>query len=225
MTTLTILLISSITAALVSSGFLALDYHKRRIRARKALLMAYVTELVELFARTVMYYNQRLEHGISYSALYQVSEENMLSGFAGVVDHPRVIHAIVRLKERYFQIQRHIIEASKLATEYSVQGARHQMLLDQYGPKDKRVKKAQDLSQEAIIRARHAQGRAIAFFAFEEMIDWTKIVINYAKREIDSVDVYGLERLFYQKIKEKYEADLEQKKKKSQTDVVLSATT
>ena len=212
METLYTLLISSIVAALVSSGFLVWDDRRRRIRARKALLMAYMTELVELFARTVKYYNQRLEHGISYSSLYEVSEENMLSDFASVVDNPRVIHAIVRLKERYFQIQRHISEASKLATEFSVQETRYKNLLNQYGRDDECVRQAQDRSQEAIIRAKHAQSRALAFFAFEAMIDWTKIVIGYAEREINSAEIYELERFFYQRIKEKYEADLKQVK-------------
>jgi hypothetical protein len=219
MATLSILLISSVTAAIVSSGFLIWDYHKRRISARKALLMAYVTELVELFGRTVMYYTQSLGGGISYSALYEISQENMLSNFAGVVDQPKVIYVIVRLKERYFQIRRHADEASKLAIEFSIEGAKYQALSKQYGPQDQRVQEAQNTVNALILKARHAQSRALAFFAFEQMIKWTKIVIAYAKREIHTADVYKLESLFYQRVTEKYKADIAQLKKPSKDEV------
>jgi len=218
------LLISSVTAALVSSGFLVWDYRRRRVRARKALLMAYVTELVQLFWRTVLYYSQRIQHGVSYSALYEVSEADMLGQFAGVVDDPKVIYAIIRLKERYFQIQRHVLEASKLATEFSIQEVRYQRLLEHYDPEDDRVKEAQNRSQDAIVRAKHAQSRALAFFEFDEMVDWTRTVIDYAKTEINTTQIYELEKMFFQKIKEKYQADLEQKKR-SQDDVDLTAST
>lgn len=210
--------IASLTAAIVSSGFLVCYYILTRQRERKALLMAYFTELVGLFERTVLYYCQRREGGISYSALYEASDSNMLARFAGVVDDPEIINAIIRLKSIYYQIQRHALEASKLASEIPIQQFKYEKALKEFGDNDSETIKLKDELNYINLKASHAQSRAIAFIAFDEIVAYTQRIIDYAKKKVRSPEINKLEVSFYKKTIDKYKTDLEEKKHIKETE-------
>ena len=75
------------------------------------------------------------------------------------------------------------------------------------GEDNEKVKECAELCKDADLQAKHAQARALAFFEFDEMVEWTERVISYAKRELKTPDITELEIYFYGKIKEKYTVD------------------
>jgi hypothetical protein len=118
MQTIVILLITlfaAATGAIVGVAMSNYYVKKRSDQEYIALILAFCTEMVSLFCRCVMYYNQSKKRVTSYSALFSFTDSTALSKFASVCQKPAVVAAIVELKSRYFQIQRHVEEASRLA--------------------------------------------------------------------------------------------------------------
>jgi len=71
-------ILAALIGAVVSSGIIALASLLQRRRQRKALLVAFTTDLVERFMRATLYYNQIRKGEISYSALYEATDPNTL---------------------------------------------------------------------------------------------------------------------------------------------------
>ena len=210
-----LLIIGSILAALigavVSSGIIAVAGLLQRSRQRKALLVAFTTDLVERFMRATMYYNQIRIGSISYSALYEATDPNMLAKLAEVIKDQNIVHTIVELKGKYFQIQRHVVEASKFAAEQSLQKIKYEDLKQTLGPKDPLTIQAEKDLREASTRAHGAQSRAIAFFDFDDMQNGTKILINYTKKHVGGPSIASLEAKLNERLKEKEEIDRQAK--------------
>jgi hypothetical protein len=91
---------------------------QRREDEYRSLLISFVHELEEDYHRCVLYYKQRLERNISFSALFDFNDASTLSRLASVTDNPKIVDAIMFLKKQYFQVGRHVENASRLATEY-----------------------------------------------------------------------------------------------------------
>ncbi len=113
--TLFIALFAAATGAIVGVAMSNYYVKKRSDQEYIALILGFCAEMVSLFCRCVMYYNQSKKRVISYSALFSFTDSTALSKFASVCQKPAVVAAIVELKSRYFQIQRHVEEASRLA--------------------------------------------------------------------------------------------------------------
>ncbi len=210
-----LLIIGSISAALigavVSSGIIAVAGLLQRSRQRKALLVAFTTDLVERFMRATMYYNQNREGSISYSALYEATDPYMLAKLAEVIKDHDIIHTIVELKGSYFQIQRHVLGASEFAAEKTLQNVIYEDLKQTRGPQDPLTIQAEIDLREVSTRALGAQSRAIAFFVFDEMLNWTKTLFNYTKKYVSGPSMASLETKLNKRLKEKKEIDRQAK--------------
>jgi hypothetical protein len=216
-------LVGGLAGALLSSGIVTIAGWIRNLRERTALLLAFATELVELFARTTMYYNQHKKGSISYSALYDnATDSNMLGKLAEVIDDAAIIFIIINLKARYFQIQRHVLDASKYASEQSILKLKYEHYKSEYGKSDETRKIEKEL-EDAGVRAQAAQGRAIAFFEFDEMLKWTETLLTYIEKHANGplgmfltrIGIHAktslvdsLKARLYHRVKEKYETDL-----------------
>jgi hypothetical protein len=113
--TLLITLFAAATGAIVGVAMSNYYFKKRSDQEYIALILAFCSEMVSLFCRCVDYYNQSKIGVISYSSLFSFTDSSGLSKFASVCQKPAVVTAIVELKSRYLQIQRHVEEASRLA--------------------------------------------------------------------------------------------------------------
>lgn len=206
-----LLIIGSILAALigavVSSGIIAVTGLLQRNRQRKALLVVFTTDLVERFMRATMYYNQIRKGAISYSALYEATNPNTLVKLAEVIKDQDIIHIIVELNGGYYQIQRHVLEASKFAAEQTLQKVKYEDLKQTHGPEHPHTVQAEKDLREVSARAHGAQSRAIAFFNFEDMLSGTKTLINYTRTHAGGPSIASLEAKLNQRLKEKEEID------------------
>ncbi len=200
-------ILAALIGALVSSGIIALAGLCQRSQQRKALLVAFTTDLVERFMRATMYYNQNRTGSISYSALYEATDPNMLAKLAEVIKDQDIMHTIVKLKGSYYQIQRHVLEASKFAAEQTLQKVKYEYLKQTLGPEADRTIKAKEYLQEVSTRAHGAQSIAIVFFDFDDMLARTKTLINYAKMHAGGLSMASLEAKFNERLKEKEEID------------------
>jgi len=205
---LTIALVAAFTSAFVASGILVGYTWWQRRQERKAILLTYTTELVEALSRTVMYYDQRSKGGISFSSIYEGTDSNTLARLIHLVDEPEVVSAMFGLKERLFQILRHVEEASSMAAEWDVLSKTREDFVKRYGLTDDRTKDLTDRSQEAFTRAYHAQGRALAFFAFADMFTWMETIVQYVKKKVGGRQIAELESKLYKAQKDKMEVDL-----------------
>jgi hypothetical protein len=206
-----LLIIGSILAALIgavaSSGIIAISNLRQRSSQRKALLVVITTDLVERFMRATMYYNQIRTGHISYSALYEATDPNTLVKLAEVIKDQDILHTIVELKGGYYQIQRHVLEASKFAIEQTMQKIKYENIIKTLGPEHPDTVQAEKELREVNARAHGAQARAIAFFKFDDMFRGTNKLINYAKKNIGGSSIASLEEKFNQRLKEKKEID------------------
>ncbi|MDO9530059.1 MAG: hypothetical protein Q7J27_13010 [Syntrophales bacterium] len=148
------------------AGAIVTIIYSRRKASKEfsSLIVAFCVELVSAFERCVTYCLQLKKGEISYSTLFDFTNESTLSKFASVSQKPDIIVAIVDLKSKYFQIGRHVSEAANLA----MQGA--------CAPD----KEEQDRLMKS---ARQAQGTAIAFFnsSYESIEKNTDLLIKTAK--------------------------------------------
>lgn len=198
---------AALIGALVSSGIIALAGLCQRGQQRKALLIAFTTDLVERFMRATMYYNQNRTGSISYSALYEATDPNMLGKLAEVIKDQGIIHTIVKLKGSYYQIQRHVLGASEFAAKQTLQEIKCEYLKQTLEPKNPRIIEAEEDLQEVSIIARNAQSRALAFFEFDVMLTRTKTLINHAKMHAAGPSITSLEAKLNERLKEKEEID------------------
>ena len=214
-----LLIIGSILAAfigaIVSSGVNAINRLLQRRRQRKALLIAITTDLVERFMRATMYYNQIRKGSISYSALYEATDPNTIVKLAEVIKNHDIMHTIVELKGSYYQIQRHVLEASKFAAEQNLPKAKWENFKQTIGSEHPDTVQAEKELIEVSTRAHIAQGRAIAFFNFEEMLSWTKTLIEYSKKHAGGSAIASLESKLNQRLEEKEKTDDEVKESES----------
>jgi len=209
---LSVPLLSAAIAALVSASLLVGFSLWQRNREKKALLLAYATELVEAFRRTVMYYQQHSEGQLSYLALYEATDATTLGKLASVVDNPDIIYAVVRLKERYTQIQQDVLEASKSAAESSVQAAESKFTRETQWVTGETVLEPDDEREDSLLRFEHAQSKALAFFdeeTFDSMVRWTETFIGYTKKSVRGRLLSDLERKLNQSIADKRKVDRE----------------
>jgi hypothetical protein len=117
----------------------------RTKREYKSLILAFASELILAFERCVLYYKQSLYPvpQISYSTLFDFTDASALSKLATVTKDSAIIEAIIHLKSQYFQVGRHVDEASKFAARAK-----------RFPQERNQLKRAAD----------HAQGTAMAFF-------------------------------------------------------------
>ena len=200
-------ILAAFIGAVVSSGIVAIAALLQQRRQRKALLVAFTTDLVERFMRATLYYNQIRTDEISYSALYEATDPNALVKLAEVIKDQDIIHTIVELKGDYYQIQRHVLEASKFAAELTLQNIKYEYLKQKLGPKHPDTIQAEEDSIEISTRARAAQSRAITFFKFDDMLSWTKTLFNYTKKHVGGPSLAFLEEKLNERLKEKEEID------------------
>jgi len=202
---LSVPLLSAAIAALVSASLLVGFSLWQRSREKKALLLAYATELVEAFRRTVMYYKQHSEGQLSYSALYEATDATTLGKLASVVDNPDIIYAVVRLKGRYYQVQQDVLEASKSAAE-------SKFTRETKWVTDETVLEPDDKREDSLLRVEQAQSKALAFFdeeTFDNMVRWTQTFIGYTKKSVRGRLLSDLERKLNQSIADKRKIDRE----------------
>lgn len=164
---------------------------QRRESEYKSLLVSFAHELVEAFHRCVLYYKQRdLEGRISYSALFDFNDASTVSKLASVTDNPNVVDAIMYLKTKYFQVGRHVVNASELATKKEVEKIDILDIIKKPSnawteEEKQRAEKVAKLEDEATF----AQNRALAFFlgtksdkiTYQKIVDCTSLLVNELK--------------------------------------------
>ena len=157
-----------------------------------------------------MYYKQHSEGRVSYSALYEATDTTALGKLASVVDNPDIIYAVVRLKERYSQIQQDVLEATRSAAESSGQAAESMFARETWWARDEAVLESDEKRDELLLRAKYAQSIALAFFdeeTFDNMVRWTETFIGYTKKSVRGRLLSDLERKLRQSIADKRRID------------------
>lgn len=158
-------LISALLGGLAGAG-ISIFYAKRQSKQEYcSLILSFCTEMVSLFNRCIGYYKQSQTGEVSYSALFSFTDASALSKFASVCENPEVVASIIELKFMYFQIQRHVEEASRFA----LQGTRSS------DPTEK---------EELMKKAIHAQGTALAFFtsSYDQIENHTDLIVQTAQQ-------------------------------------------
>ncbi len=190
--TLTVLipLASAILGGLAGAGISVYFSKRQAIQEYRALILSFCSEMLAVFERCVMYYRQSKTGEVSYSSLFSFTDASALSKFASVCKKPEVVAAIIELKSVYFQVQRHVEEASRFALE----GTR---------TSDSEEK------QVLMTKAAHAQGTALAFFlgSYERMESETALVVQTALQVASGEVAKDLSARFKKAQSEKVETD------------------
>jgi hypothetical protein len=158
-------LVSAVLGGL-AGAVISILYSRRQAKQEyRSLILSFCSEMVSIFSRCVKYYKQSKTNEISYSALFSFTDSSTLAKFASVCKKPEVVAAIVELKSMYFQIQRHVEEASRFAVEGSRASTQNE--------KDDLMKKAA-----------RAQGTALAFFhsSYEDIGKEMDLIVQTAKQ-------------------------------------------
>jgi len=187
--------ISAVLGGLAGAG-ISIYYQKRqKDQEHKSLILSFCSEFVSAYSRCVKYYGQALKGEVSYSALFNFTDASAFSRFASISKRSEVVAAIIELKSSYFQIQRHVIEASN----YALQSSRES---DEF------------IRQDLIKKARHAQGAALAFFhsSYDDIRDKTALMINEAQKAAPGVVANNLSSKFTNSRGEKIILDSEREK-------------
>ena len=200
-------ILAALIGAVVSSGIIAINVLLQRSRQRKVLLVVITTDLVERFMRATMYYNQIRKGAISFSALYEATDPNTIVKLAEVIKDQDILHTIIELKGWYYQIQRHVLEASKFAAEQALQNLKYEDFKQTLGTEHPDTVQAKKELREVSVRAHGAQSRAIAFYDFEDMFSGTKTLINYTKKHVSGPYIASLEAKLNRRLREKEEID------------------
>jgi len=90
---------------------------QRREDEYRSLLVSFVHELEEDYHRCALYHTQKQQGSISFSAIFDFNDASTLSKLASLTDNPKIVDAIMYLKKIYFQVGRHVENASKFAAE------------------------------------------------------------------------------------------------------------
>jgi len=162
------LLTSSIFATIVS----LITYAIWRSKERRSLIIAFAYEIVFAFHRCVIYYRQSLAGTLSYSKLFVLTDASTLSTYATAGSKTELVEALVFLKAIYFQVARHVEEASKYAADAD--------RLAEGQEEKKRLKRA----------AEHGYRTALAFFLtpynpklYQSLVNKTKMIIGEAEKK------------------------------------------
>ena len=172
------------TAGALLAGLI--NWHVSRLRRKKeyrSLLVSFAHELVEGFHRCVLYHNQQKKGDISFSAMFNFNDASTLARLASVTDNPKIVDAIMYLKKIYFQVGRHVDNASKFSTESEF-----------IKSKVKKTQKITDKERAELemleIKARDAQGTALAFFkgaadnvTYPKIVDSTELLVNELRKK------------------------------------------
>ncbi len=160
-------IVAAILGGLAGSGLTLYSQQRQQKKEFRSLILSFASELVLAFERCVMYYEQSKKGVISYSGLFDFTDASIFSKFAAVADKPEIVTAIMELKSIYFQVGRHVIEAAKSAAQ--AEG----------------MAEDEDEKKRLLQAARHAQGRALAFFlsSYGDAVSATSQIVE-AAREI-----------------------------------------
>jgi len=183
-------LVSAILGGLAGAG-ISIYYSRRQAKQEyRSLILSFCSEMVSIFCRCVKYYKQSKTGEISYSALFSFTDSSTLAKFASVCKKPEVVAAIVELKSMYFQVQRHVEEASRFAVEGSRASTPNE--------KDDLMKKAA-----------RAQGTALAFFhsSYENIEKEMDLIVQTAKQVAPGDVADNLYSKFFQAKTEKKNLD------------------
>lgn len=218
--------IGALLGVWVTWGLNSRHSEQRRESEYKSLLVSFAHELVEAFHRCVLYYKQRgLENRVSYSALFNFNDASTLSKLASVTDNPNVVDAIMYLKTKYFQVGRHVVHASELATKKSVEAIGIDEILEKpqktwTEEEQQRVEKVAKLEAETTF----AQDRAIVFFTgdksdkitYQKIKDCTSLLVNELKIKWPSGVADELESIFTKakKLKDRIDCVIERREAK-----------
>jgi hypothetical protein len=151
---------------------------QRRENEYRSLLISFVHELEEDYHRCVLYHKQRQEGIISFSAIFDFNDASTLSKLASVTANSKIVDAIMYLKKVYFQVGRHVENASKFATELESIKSKIRKLA--VSPEDQaEIRMLQ-------IKASKAQDTALAFFigvdkdntTYPKIVDSTLLLIT-----------------------------------------------
>ena len=190
------IVIIQIIASLIGGGLAGagvnIYFTKRQSKKElRSLILAFASELIFAFVRCVKYYEQSRKLEVSYSGLFDFTDSSILSRFAVVNTQPEIVTAIVDLKSHYFQIRRHVEEASKFAAQAN-------RLAEEEKDKERLMK-----------AAIHAQGTALAFFfsSYEDIVRKTSLILDEAKKISSKKVVDDLEQKFREAEQKKLEID------------------
>jgi len=131
--------------------------HSERSRKNeyKSLLLLLIQEYMLLLGRSTMYYNQFVDGPVSFSSLFQLSDNNTFLKLAQVSDNTDCIKVALELKADFFQVVRHVQRASEHMSKYI----------------DEQVKGHKPLADEEFKKAKSWQSMAMNFFVGDQAID------------------------------------------------------
>jgi hypothetical protein len=121
----------------------------------KSLLLLLVQEYMLLLSRSTMYYKQFVDGPVSFSSLFQLSDNNTFLRLSQVSDNTDCIRVALELKADFFQVVRHVQRASEHMSKVI----------------DEQVKGHKPLADEEFKKAKHAQSMAMNFFVGDQTID------------------------------------------------------
>lgn len=150
-----LILITAVVTGIVSHFF----QQRRTEQQFRSLIIIIAKEMLLAFERCVLYDQQAKEGTVSFSGIFTFTDSSSIAQFASTVtEDEEVIEATMNLKNKYFQVSRHVEKASSLALE----SRRLKALADNSDDPDSQnlLEQASKLHFEAQI----IQGTALAFF-------------------------------------------------------------
>ena len=164
------------------------EKHRRNL-AKRAVLTAYAVELVEMFCRMVMIeIGFKKDNKFSFSELYETNDSQMLASLSQNIDNSSIVYNVIKLKERYFQIQRHLRNSSNLAYKAYAQGKIDNIMRSATSApgKDCKIDNSEYHPDSLWVEATIACGTSIEFFDYQEMYRMTDEYLLYVENIIDS---------------------------------------
>jgi hypothetical protein len=196
--------IGALTAAITTS-LLSFFIQRRKTKAEhRSLLLLIANEIVLNYERCVIYTNQAKDGVVSFSGIFNFTDSDTVARFVAVTKSPSLISAIMKLKFTYYQVGRHVENASKFAFE--AEEARSD--LQRLGSMSGEIKD----TEYGILRASasRAQRTAIAFFTgaphnpnkFDEVDRDMGIIVEATRKECPGSAAEDLHKQFEEKRKE-----------------------
>ena len=170
---------------------------QRQKNEYRSLLVSFVHEIEEGYHRCILYHTQRQKGSVSFSAIFNFNDASTLAKLASVTDNPKIIDAIMFLKKQYFQVGRHVENASWLASDFDKKMMEIRLKVPNFSFKLKKskipskiskdVKEARELYDEAS----RARDRALGFFfgagddyiTYPKIVDSTRLLIKELKEK------------------------------------------
>ena len=145
----------------------------------KSLLLLLIQEYMLLLERSTMYYKQFVDGPVSFSSLFQISDNNTFLRLSKVSDSTDCIKAALELKADFYQVMRHVQRASEHMSKYI----------------DEQIKGHKVLADEELKKAKSAQSMAMNFYVgdlfvkgsfsrnkYEKYFDKIKILVSELKK-------------------------------------------